>query len=371
MSKNIAFFADGTWNGPGLDDNRNGIPEPTNVFELFDALIGTDSSPSKLLQDEQEKIAVDAEGQPKQVAKYVHGVGDSRNPLVRFLGNGFGAGLVTRIVRGYTFISRNYDRGDAIYICGFSRGAYTARALAGLIATVGLLDRQKLDLENRKGAYQLGITAWTEYRAKAGKRGSFLSFLRSKMGTPLSDAYLVPDIEIRAVAVWDTIGARGIPEYAADGARLDLYEFADTALSRTVKHGLHAVSIDEQRSDFVPTLWDAAPNVTQVWFSGAHADVGGGYPDRQLSDITLGWMADELIKDGLLIRSGVASPSDQRDHGPMHRPWEMEPWNHLPKKSRTIPRDSVLHPSVALRSKAVLDYESVSLIRFLEETAGT
>ena len=80
---------------------------------------------------------------------------------------------------------------------------------------------------------------------------------------------------IKAVAVWDTVGALGLPDI--DGAESN-YGFIDTSLSERVERGLHAVALDEQRVDFVPTLWSAAPNVTQMVFPGAHADVGGGYP---------------------------------------------------------------------------------------------
>ena len=105
MTKNIAFFADGTWNGPGQDDNNDGIPDPTNVFRLFDNLEGDDTPESKLLQDEQEQIALGPDGLPIQTSKYLHGVGDSRNVIHKIIGGGFGAGLINRIVRGYTFIS--------------------------------------------------------------------------------------------------------------------------------------------------------------------------------------------------------------------------------------------------------------------------
>src|ERR1051325_3316229 len=122
MSKRIVFFADGTWNGPGQDDD--GTADPTNVFKLFSNLDGVDTPDTTRLANEQEKALRDAAG-VAQVAKYLHGVGDSRNVLVRLLGGGGGAGLVTRIVRGYTFVSRNYEVDDRIFLVGFSRGAYT------------------------------------------------------------------------------------------------------------------------------------------------------------------------------------------------------------------------------------------------------
>src|SRR5439155_14197616 len=100
---------------------------------------------------------------------YLHGVGDSRNFLVKILGGGGGAGLITRIVRGYTFVSRNYAPNDRIFLLGFSRGAYTVRALAGLIAARGLLDAGApgQNLDDRENAYRLGSAVWFDYRREA------------------------------------------------------------------------------------------------------------------------------------------------------------------------------------------------------------
>lgn len=119
-------------NGPGQpEEQQEEGGRRTNVFKLFLNLAGDLSPDSLRSADEQERIVAGADGKPTQIAKYLHGVGDSKNFLVRVLGGGGGAGLVTRIVRGYTFISRNFEPGDRIFIVGFSRGAYTARALAG------------------------------------------------------------------------------------------------------------------------------------------------------------------------------------------------------------------------------------------------
>src|ERR1700676_2203471 len=146
MPKNIVFCADGTWNGPSevtgvsvtdTDDTagevQTTVGNVTNVFKLFSNLPGHVTIETLGSRLEQERVATDDTGTPLQVAKYLHGVGDSMNPIIKLLGGAFGVGIIARIVRGYTFISRNYSPGDAIYIVGFSRGAYTARALAGMI----------------------------------------------------------------------------------------------------------------------------------------------------------------------------------------------------------------------------------------------
>src|SRR3977135_4432729 len=171
MAKSIVFCADGTWNGPGDQSNASDIDGAvekdsstrdniTNVVKLFTNLSGHVTPETLTLQNESEKVFTDSTGALLQIAKYMHGVGDSSNPIMKVIGGALGAGVMARIVRGYTFISRNYAAGDAIYIVGFSRGAYTARALAGMIATVGLLKAGTYDPTNKTQAYLRGFEAW-------------------------------------------------------------------------------------------------------------------------------------------------------------------------------------------------------------------
>ncbi len=336
MPKHIVFCADGTWNGPGRDDDVLQGPPCTNVYKLFLNLAGAADTASLCAADEQEKSATE-NGQVVQTAKYIHGVGDSRNPMVKLMGGALGAGTITRIVRGYTFISRNYEAGDAIVILGFSRGAYTARALAGLIVTQGLLAAALTT--DRTAAYRYGANAWYRYRQRmtADKPSVLARLMDAVTDLPafvsqdtLRDSDLVPVSTIRAVGVWDTVGALGIPLYRND-ARYDAFRFTDTKLSAKVQFGFHAVSLDEQRIDFTPTLWDAAANVAQMLFPGAHADVGGGYPagaESGLSDIALSWMSDQLRPAQVGVRFGtpvyVSAPNPC---GPGHEPWRHPPFN--------------------------------------------
>jgi uncharacterized protein (DUF2235 family) len=361
MAKNLVFCADGTWNGPGEEDQGARSGNLTNVFKLFSALEGTDTPESLPFADEQERLALDASGQTVQQAKYLHGVGDSQNPLVKFLGGAFGAGLIARVVRGYTFISRNYAEGDQIYLTGFSRGSYTARALAGLIAKQGLLDARKLDLQDKEIAYRLGAAVW--YRHQRSLHSSFLADLETFVDDLPGFLNRAPDPEtliqapIRAVAVWDTVGALGIPAFAAQQKRLDLFRFVDTALHPKVACGLHAVAVDEARADFTPTFWDADPRVTQVLFPGAHADVGGGYAtanhESGLSDGALVWMTGKLAPLGLRFAPAAAPAPDPL--APAHQPWAHFPWTALPAASRTFPQGLALHRSVLARlGKAVV-----------------
>ncbi|HLH94234.1 MAG TPA: DUF2235 domain-containing protein [Xanthobacteraceae bacterium] len=348
MSKKIVFCADGTWNGPSEPDHDDKSAPPTNVFKSFLNLDGRDEPGSTLLENEQERSLQDANGAIAQIAKYLNGVGDSDNFLVKALGGTLGAGLITRIVRGYTFLSRNYADGDDIFLLGFSRGAYTARALAGLVATKGLLDARKLDLTDKEMAYRLGAAVWFQYRAAARQQdANWLAKLEdavvdlpSFVLRPPPDDQLLK-ARINTIAVWDTVGALGIPAYTAKDVRIDVFQFADTKLSPIVQRGFQAIAIDEQRADFTPTLWDDDPRIVQVLFPGAHADVGGGYPMNNnqsgLSDCTLKWITDELAKLGVRFSSSLTFVPAPDPKGVGHRPWDSPPWTGLPRGSRAFP----------------------------------
>lgn len=363
MSKTLIFCADGTWNGPEQDEDKDDVPDVTNVYKLYCGLLGEAPSDAEKLKGEHEKNLV-VDGQVVQMAKYMHGVGDSSNVIRKAFGGMFGAGMIQRIVRGYTFLSRNYEPGDDIVVVGFSRGAYTARALAGLITSQGLLAKPLT--VDREQAYNLGALAWKQYRQSAPRHDqSFLEKFVEMLaivqalfsGDKLHGEDLVPVAAIKAVAVWDTVGALGLPDYFED-IRADTFKFTNTVLSDKVLHGFHAVALDEQRVDFSPTLWSPRAGIEQVAFPGAHADVGGGYPvkvgESGLSNGALLWMADRLRGIGLRL-----DPEFDRQHlpdpaGTAHKPWSKSPFNVVGKKAtRSFAGYEVdEHASVAARMAA-------------------
>ncbi len=362
MSKNIVFCADGTWNGPGEQDGDDTSSPASNVFKLFLKLAGAVDPVTMRLAKEQERSLMAADGSVEQVAKYLHGVGDSDNFLAKILGGALGAGLITRIVRGYTFVSRSYVAGDRIYLVGFSRGAYTARALAGLISTKGLLDGAVLDLSDKERAYRFGSAVWYQYRREAlATAGRLLDHLQEIvfdlpgfLQQPREVVALVP-APIEVVAVWDTVGSFGIPQFNNQMVPVDVFQFADTVLSGNVKNGRQAISIDEQRENFTPTLWDLAPRIAQVLFPGAHADIGGGYTtsdnESGLSDCALGWITREL--DGLGVRFVTPLIVETPDPaGTAHQPWLEPEWRALRHAARTLPTGLALSQSVLDRIKA-------------------
>ncbi len=373
MSKVIAFLADGTWNGIAVDNDRDGVPEATNVLKLYHNLAGDESIDSFSLENESERVEIDADRNVLQIAKYLHGVGDSDNPIKKLLGGAFGAGLISRIVRGYTFISRNYEPGDTIIISGFSRGAYTARALGGMIAKDGLLDYKALNITSKEEAYQYGLYVWASYREKRveslAQRAINLVWKKIiGLGTEVHTEQLIRDVPIRAIGVWDTVGAMGIPIYnveeGKENSRMDLFRFADTDLSEKVANGFHALAIDEARSDFAPTSWTARAGIEQAWFIGAHADVGGGYPQSDLSDFALQWMSSKLAfnGDGLRYKDPLPVNPNGNAAGDIHDSWNALPYKLKPRVVRAIAADADVHTSVKLRREnASLQYHPKGL----------
>ena len=288
MGKTLVVCCDGTWNQP--DEQRHGIKAPTNVAKLALAVAREEGS---------------------QQLFYEPGVGTA--PSERIAGGAFGYGLSRNIRNCYRFLARAYAPGDAVFLFGFSRGAYTARSLAGLIRNCGILTSDDPEVVD---------SAYAFYRDRTSR--THPSSIHSQL---FRDMNSHPPAPITFIGVWDTVGALGIPEEFPGWKEMsrvfsgwrELWGFHDTQLSSQVLNAIQALSIDEQRSAFKPTLWTqgpdtaAAQNLKQVWFTGVHSEVGGGTDDNALSDIALLWMAAEAERAGLRFRPGLpqAGWSDQ------------------------------------------------------------
>jgi uncharacterized protein (DUF2235 family) len=268
--KRLVVCCDGTWNRP--DQVHGGVVAPTNVTKLALGLAREDQW-----------------GNP-QLLHYERGVGTGRWERLR--GGAFGLGLSRNVRSCYRFLAEHYEPGDELYLFGFSRGAFTARSLGGLVRNSGILESRHLDRID--DAYAL-------YRARrpdAHPRGIEARIFRRM--------YSHDDCVIRMLGVWDTVGALGIPLrgwYLIPWLNRR-WEFHDTELSSRVRAAYQALAIDERRGAFAPTLWrrqDHAREQTleQVWFAGAHSDIGGGYPEPELAEITLLWMVDRARACGL------------------------------------------------------------------------
>jgi hypothetical protein len=213
---------------------------------------------------------------------------------------------------------RIYDPGDAetpadrIYLFGFSRGAFTARTLAGLIAKCGVLDRDKLPTTD---ALRAAVSkAYSTYRRSYRTvLGSVLNriLVGLRLRRPDADAMaefkqahsLPGEVRIRFIGVWDTVDAVGGPFHTSDviNAVFHRFKFPDRILSDKIDQAVHALSIDEARAAFGPVLWEAKPNLEQVWFAGVHSNVGGGYTKQGMSLVTLDWMMQKAQQSGLRI----------------------------------------------------------------------
>ncbi len=274
MTRRLVFCADGTWNEP--DQQDAGLPSPTNVAKIAAAVLPTD-----------------ADGTP-QIVYYHKGVGERGGLWDHLTGGAFGVGLDRNIEDLYLFLVNNYAPGDQLFLFGFSRGAYTVRAFAGLIRNSGILKRENV------AAYDEAFALYRD-RSDATKPGAprCVEF-RSRFSWQ-------PDCRIRFIGVWDTVGALGIPVTPLRFWNKKNYEFHDLDLSRSVDHAHQALAIDERRKPFVPSLWRRQPDapasqvVEQAWFPGVHCNVGGGYADAGLSDGALLWIWDRAEGCGLAL----------------------------------------------------------------------
>lgn len=260
--RNLLLAFDGTWAVP--DTELSDGDESTNVWRLVNSL--------EPFSDEGIE----------QLSWYFSGVGTEVFDRVR--GGLFGRGLSAKIEQGYASLARHYREGDRVFLSGFSRGAYTARSLAGMLGRVGLV----WDPQLTRQAYELyregGAAEQRQFRMHCARQ-----------------------IPIEAIAVWDTVGALGVPLGLFDEFNQRYYQFHDTQLGSNVHHAFQALAIDEHRRSFAPTLWtpQSVPSQTieQRWFIGAHSDVGGGVHPCPLSSRSLGWIQRRLQSLGLQCRT--------------------------------------------------------------------
>lgn len=300
MPKRLAVFLDGTWNDPA--DN-------TNVWRL--------------------KISVASSGadDARQHAYYDAGVGTRWYD--RFRGGAFGSGLSGDVCSAYQWLMENFEGrdddaagSDEIYIFGFSRGAFAARSLAGMIARCGLLRPTspltvKQVFKRYKEPQSVLPLYKLEYQARHGQDAGFST----------QDRWLLRHsrrVPIKFIGVWDTVGALGVPGFTRSRHR-----FHNTHLSSIYEHAYQALALDEHRRPYRPTLWtkfvptvqdpDHGPSastehVEQRWFVGAHSNVGGGYEDNPLAQVPMQWLAKKASEAGLAFRWPVDTMLEGDEH---------------------------------------------------------
>ncbi len=316
MNKNIILCADGT-------GNRGGETPDTNVYRMYNAV--------DLHQPTRKR---------RQITFYDNGVGTSTNKYIRGLTGALGLGFGRNIRDLYEYLARNYNDGDIVYLFGFSRGAATVRAFAGMLQECGLVDRnhdecKKNDEFDYDKFIELIKDAFGHYQRKNGKG------FKDK-------SYVIKEVRIKFLGIWDTVSALGFPYHRRTGnlfidellerpvpawfARildrvLDFgplaHNFYNYIPNDIVDHVYHAIAIDDERKSFWPRVWDEegqTGKVTQVWFAGMHSDVGGSYNQTGLAYVTMQWMMERAEHHGLdLIGGALQEAKDMANtHGRLH-----------------------------------------------------
>ncbi|MCJ1409057.1 hypothetical protein MMC19_003134 [Ptychographa xylographoides] len=366
-SKRIIVTCDGTWLDADNGLDKGQLTIPSNVTRICRA------------------IKAESSDQIPQLVFYEAGVGSQGGVVTKVVGGASGEGISRNIRAGYDFVSQNYVPGDEIFLLGFSRGAFTARSIAGLIDNMGVLTHAGLpyldivfkDFENRADpTYESSYPNLPFPDKPSASNPYYKKELQRRKLTRLN-------VPIKAVGVWETVGPCGsvplpppdsnftprymewklkrnagslgiprIPWLEAVGLQrrsVKEYNFYDTSLGNCIENAFQALALDERRASFQPTVWEKARHnktvLRQVWFPGVHSNVGGGYPDQGIANITLAWMIAQLepfldfnpdyIRDqykdtrAYYLQTGQA-PSPQESPRHRTRPWSFgEIYNSL------------------------------------------
>lgn len=321
----IVVFLDGTSNDSNQTDFDWNI---TNVYKLFHDIEGD------VDRDANENPGVDLQTndvqgkQFKQMALYVWGVGAKEDYFLQLWRQLVASDFEERLLRGYQFIAREYKAGDEIVLVGYSRGGFTARALADCICTMGVPNT------TTDGFAAECSRNWSAYkRIPVNDR-------RTRQPEKPEDR-----VKIKAVCAFDVVAGPGLDT-----------SFVINGIHQNIGKVYHAVARDEKRWLFEPTLWpvDNDGKLVQMLFPGSHADVGGGYKDgfhSDASDVALNWMKKNMIDLGVIFAVGLPGDRDDAAQPVIHRPWNTFPYKWLWQTPR--PRDACVdHVSVSERQNA-------------------
>ena len=299
MAKNIIICMDGT-------GNRGGVARGTNVWRIYNSV--DRYHPNRM-----------------QITYYDDGVGTDSVRLLRLIGGAFGVGLQRKICDAYEFFVMNYEKGDRIFLFGFSRGAFSARSLAGMICRCGLLKRKHFLSAGRHerdrmvkrilGAYR------SEMEIKGSEGGGKSNAQKRRFHLGIDDLPL-RWVQVHFIGVWDTVDAvggtlGGLTAWDWLWRRVfkkRWWGFHDNDPHSDIQYAYQALALDDERKTYSPKVWTRPNNalidpprgaqrpeqvIEQVWFAGVHSDVGGGYPKDSLSLVPLHWMMCRARKCGL------------------------------------------------------------------------
>ncbi|KIJ32055.1 hypothetical protein M422DRAFT_35987 [Sphaerobolus stellatus SS14] len=343
-SKRIIVCCDGTWQDGIAQWHRRHY---TNILKI-----------SRLLTRQDQRLNPPIH----QVVFYQAGIGCEPNLYSRYIEGATGSSLREKVQEAYGFIAHNYEPGDEIFLFGFSRGAYTARMVAGFIGQIGLLDKKDMDhfeqifvhyqkqknTSNKRERYENNevLQRWHEPIKKGRTRAD-----------PHGDGFTV-----KCLGVFDTVGSLGLPKELTFRRKFKkIFSFPDKVLGPHIQHAFHAMALNETRADFNVVKFRQTDEgrakgqtLKQVWFAGSHADIGGGWQCHDLSDLTLVWMVSNI--EGML-----AMDRNYLEH----ILWPVAPWgkqmphdseigvfklaNQFPRKIPTRTDDETheyIHPSV-------------------------
>ena len=319
LPKKLIVCCDGTWmdadsgwvKGRG---GSSGAPQtPSNVTRIARAMKDQD----------------DAHHQ--QIVYYQAGVGTGIGLYDHLVGGSTGAGLSENIREAYSFLVSNYSEHDklkhpdSIFLIGFSRGAFTARSIGGFIGAVGILKKIAMpffyeifqDWANAGNPKHPPRFFHSYYKLNPelekkvlpppefiGKKDKINEYMQSYREILLS-LNLTQEVNIKCIGVWDTVGALGIPinpilqrVFPFLPSFIREYRWFDTTIDDHVENAFQALGLDERRFPYAPAVWErpdnCRTNLKQVWFAGAHSNVGGSYADQGMADIALVWMMDQL-----------------------------------------------------------------------------
>ncbi|QRV92264.1 choline transport protein [Ceratobasidium sp. AG-Ba] len=234
-----------------------------------------------------------------QIVFYQAGIGSEQNIYSRYVDGATGASLAEKVQEAYAFIAHNYAPGDEVYLFGFSRGAYTARMVAGFIGYIGILDRTAMD-----SFADIFIAMQKKNKAKSEAENKRYEDALAPFKDICDDGRRRADLNhdrftIKCIGVWDTVGSMGLPTVITRNSTKmhQLFDFPDNVLGPHIERAMHAMSLNEDREDFQVTKFyqtklgkERGQQLRQVWFAGQHTDVGGGWHDHDLSDVALMWM---------------------------------------------------------------------------------
>jgi uncharacterized protein (DUF2235 family) len=365
------------------------MPNPTKRLVVF--FDGTDNTPKNRTNvwRMHELLASEDKYQVTQESIYFQGVGTDFGDIVR--GSIFGTSVAAKIRKGYEWLVKNYQDEAEIYVFGFSRGAFSARSLVQMVANCGLLHPQTLPEFGVQQAFdryaaiteqetEVILPIWElRYRQQHPEKCP-AGWVPAADDCRFMDETKVRQVKIKMAGLWDTVGALGWEAINNDGPQTQKSAEHNVRPTKAQEYGYHVVSVDEHRPMFDVTLWriflpdantpeiqskneqkkaDYAAKYEQRWFIGAHSDVGGGYGEDNLPDLTLKWMLEKAAVAGLAFTHSI-EPCAGAWHAPIHDSFKAFAGGVLTNWDKILPGDQRNYREIIRNPKPVTSAQGVT-----------